>query len=216
MASSTRRPVLSVCATCFRGPPIPELERHTRLLLSDSETLRLCAACHCSYYCSKSCQRQAWSEHRPICKAISSKGLVCCVEMSNPNTLRHIYLAPDNPIFDKASVSPVMERIGIPLSLLPTVPGTNNQWCTYFMIDPVSGLAPYHWQDLGTVIICRQDRMPVSMNQVNLLGDFFSILISMFGSDDDSTICDKEMNVWNFIAFTATPNSHFNEMGNGW
>lgn len=43
--------------------------------------------------------------------------------------------------------------------------GENNQWCTFLMIDPISGYAPPPWSMLGTVLICRKDRMPITASR---------------------------------------------------
>lgn len=55
----------------------------------------------------------------------------------------------------------------------------NNYWCTYLMIDPVSGFAPMQWSDLGPVLICRKDRMPITKAHLEFL---FLTLFHLLGA----------------------------------
>lgn len=45
------------------------------------------------------------------------------------------------------------------------------------MIDPISGYAPPPWSMLGTVLICRKDRMPITATHFCHLGDFMSHIL---------------------------------------
>ena len=76
--------------------------------------------------------------------------------------MEQIFVDIDNPLFDQDTLSPTMSRCGIPLCLLLKIPGENNQWCTFLMIDPITGWAPPQWQTLGTVLLCCRDRMPIT------------------------------------------------------
>ena len=69
------------------------------------------------------------------------------------------------------------------------------------MIDPVSGLAPYPWMDLGTVLLVRKDRMPVIPEHIYQLGDFISFILDEFGGDDDGNIHKKSMTKEAFLEF---------------
>jgi hypothetical protein len=109
------------------------------------------------------------------------------------------HLAVDDPRFDEAQPSPVMARIGIPLCVLPLGAGTNNQWATWFMINPVSGFAPPKYQNLGPCLILRRDRVPISTDQVALLGDYFGGLLDQFGGDDDGSIHRRLMTKAAFV-----------------
>jgi hypothetical protein len=33
-----------------------------------AKTLRRCAACSCAFYCTRTCQKDDWSEHKSLCK----------------------------------------------------------------------------------------------------------------------------------------------------
>jgi hypothetical protein len=77
--------------------------------------------------------------------------------------------------------SPVMALIGIPLILSPLAKGTNNQWCTYMMAEPSSGFAPMQFQDLGKCLLWRRDLLPITVDHVSELGDFFCNLMDRYG-----------------------------------
>jgi len=62
------------------------------------------------------------------------------------------------------ALSPVSSLLGFPLRITKVTPRSkltspsdfDNQWCTYMMIDPQSGLAPPRWQTrVGPVIVWR-------------------------------------------------------------
>lgn len=176
-STRTSKPVLDICATCYRGK---------------ERGLSLCSRCRCARFCSKECQRKAWKVHKPICTTLCQK-LISCVRMVAPGSWSTHFLTAADPRFEEAFPSPVMHRIGIPVCILPLQSGVNNQWATYFMIDPISGLAPYPFMDLGPVLILRRDRVPISEMQVALLGDFFTSLVGEFGGDDDNSIHKRLM-----------------------
>lgn len=124
------------------------------------------------------------------------------------------YLKPNDPQFELASASKVMHLIGIPLCLLEIKKGENNQWCTFFMADPYTGLAPRPWTSLGTVLILRRDRVPITEEQVALLGDYFCDLMDQFGDEDNENVHKRSMTKLGFTEFLAC--GHLNGMGLGW
>jgi len=115
--------------------------------------------------------------------------------------MKQVYLDPNDPAFDQATLSPIMARCDIPLCLLPIKPGQNNLWCTYLMKDPVTGFAPMPWKDLGPVLLCRRDRMPITKAHCLQLGDFICNIVSSFGGDDDKNIHKTMMTREAFITF---------------
>jgi hypothetical protein len=32
----------------------------------------ICSGCHTARYCGRPCQRQAWKQHKPVCKALAA------------------------------------------------------------------------------------------------------------------------------------------------
>jgi hypothetical protein len=124
------------------------------------------------------------------------------------------YLKPDDPRFEMASPSKIMHLIGIPLCLLEVVKGKDNQWATYFMADPYNGLAPRPFDMLGTVLICRSDRVPITKEQIFQLGDYFCGLMNEFGDPDRENVYKKSMTKRSFTRFLGS--GHSNGLGLGW
>ena len=156
--------------------------------------------------------------HKKLCTKRKNEGLVACVLMTDPLDCTQVFLKPDDPIFDECSPSKVMKLCGIPLSLKQMKAGSDNQWCTYLMIDPISGFAPYPWSDCGQIFLCRQDRMPVTPEHIYQLGDFISNIISEFGGDNDEHIHKRSMTKKSFLKFLQhhLDGSYFNSLGIGW
>ena len=44
---------------------------YVELLRGVSTSFKLCANCHCVYYCGKSCQLKGWKQHKTVCHAIN-------------------------------------------------------------------------------------------------------------------------------------------------
>lgn len=140
--------------------------------------------------------------------------------MTNPGNCKQVFLSPDNPYFDNSTLSPPMARCDIPLCLRQLVAGTNNQWCTFLMIDPISGLAPYPWSDCGEVLLCRRDRMPLTPEHIYQLGDFICNIIHRFGSPDDDSIHQTHMTRSAFLEFLQnnlpSRGTYGNALGAAW
>jgi MYND finger len=180
-------PCFEVCACCNKGSEdTVKALGLSRKRFGMSTTLLRCSGCRSAYFCSKVCQKAVWKTHKVSCLKWSKESLVSCVVISDfPNgrspNLAQVYhpLAYLQQI--KSFPSPVMSLIGIPLNLSPLEKGTDNQWCTYMMIDPASGFAPYQFQDLGKCLLWRPDLMPITADHVSALGDFFCSLLDRYG-----------------------------------
>ena len=181
----------------------------------DSDLLK-CSKCCQAYFCSISCQKNAWNLHKISCKG--NEGKIACIEMKSPTEMKQVFLDANDPAFDQATVSPIMARCDIPLCLLPIKPGQNNYWCTYLMKDPVSGFAPMPWKDLGSVLLCRRDRMPITKAHCLQLGDFICNIVSCFGGDDDKNLHKTMMTREAFITFLVqnTQGSFTSPLGVSW
>lgn len=96
----------------------------------------------------------------------------------------------------KSEVSPVSRLIDIPLcvarvqahKLIDNQADSDNQWATNFMIEPLSGIAPSHWQSqVGPVVIWRSDLEPFSADDARLVHSFISDLLERYPCDDPLT-----------------------------
>ena len=95
----------------------------------------------------------------------------------------------------------------------------DNQWATFFMIDPHSGLAVttgLQFGDMGTVLVLRRDRMPILRAQVFNLWEFFCNLTSEFGGDDDANIHKRSMTQAAFLRFLEFEVRNGNTPGGSW
>lgn len=138
--------------------------------------------------------------------------------MISPSEMKQVYLDPTDQVFDAAALSPAISRCGIPLCLLPIKAGENNQWCTFLMIDPISGWAPPQYQSLGKVLLLRRDRMPVTKAHVYQLGDFICNIVDHFGGNDDKNIHKTMMTREAFITFLVQHAEGYfnNSLGISW
>lgn len=101
-----------------------------------------------------------------------------------------------HPMFSEASsagTAPVMDLFGVPLviqQIPPVVPlrervDYDNQWATFFMIDPVTGFAPPKWQSfIGPVLVYRPEGMHLSMDDICVLNDVIYRLLDKYGDGD--------------------------------
>ena len=138
--------------------------------------------------------------------------------MSHPSNCQQVFLDPDNPTFAAATPSRIMHLSGIPLAILPLEQGDNNQWSTYLLMDPITGLAPMRFQALGKVLMCQLDRMPLTPEHVYQLGDFVCGIIDQFGSDNDEAVHTQFATKTNFIRFLTshTQGNYLNKLGVSW
>ena len=57
----------------------------------------------------------------------------------------------------------------------------DNQWATYFLIDPTSGFAPMAWQcAVGPVVLFRPGGAAISIKQVCCMESFLDLLLDTF------------------------------------
>ena len=86
--------------------------------------------------------------------------------------------------------SPLSQALGFgPLRITRVAPRSklterehyDNQWTTYMMIEPVSGLAPPPWQSsIGAVVAWRESGAPVSADDMCLFNDYLSNLLDRY------------------------------------
>ena len=58
----------------------------------------------------------------------------------------------------------------------------DNQWATYFLIDPTSGFAPARWQQqVGPVVLFRPGGAAISIKEVCCMHGFLDQLLDAFG-----------------------------------
>ena len=194
--------LIKMCACCCKRAAGPDV----RPQFVAADPLRRCSKCACAFYCSRECQMRQWTAHKGPCNQLATKGMVACVKMDMPHNgvIEQVYLPTDDARFDAASESPVMKLVGIPVCVFELQRGRDNQWATYFMIDPVTGLAVttgLQFGDMGPVLVLRRDRVPITVEQVCMLGDYFNRVIDEFGGDDDRNIYKTKMTRKAFLRF---------------
>lgn len=74
----------SICSTCARPPPF-------------GHSLLRCSRCKCAYYCSRTCQKQAWKLHKTECDPVSAPSpstVLDTPDVSIPSSPAHVTEAP--------------------------------------------------------------------------------------------------------------------------
>jgi hypothetical protein len=72
--------------------------------------------------------------------------------------------------------------LGLPLAVVRSGGGGDNQMITYLMIDPVSGFAPAQWQsEVGPCTVVRWDGGDYTAEDHSYLHDYLSMLLDMWG-----------------------------------
>ena len=63
----------------LKGPNVTNTERtfgeantSVVLCLDRNSNSGRCSSCRAARYCSKACQRAAWKQHKPVCKAVTA------------------------------------------------------------------------------------------------------------------------------------------------
>lgn len=172
-------PCFEVCACCNKGSEetVKALGLSRKRYVSGTALLR-CAGCRSAYFCGTQCQKAVWKTHKLACLKWK-EGLVACVELADwpagrsPKMQQVFHPVAYLQQLQASFPSPIMALVGIPLMVSPLERGTNNQWCTYMMAEPSSGFAPMQFQDLGKSILWRRDLMPITEENICVLGDFF-------------------------------------------
>ena len=90
--------------------------------------------------------------------------------------------------------SPAMALCGLPLIVKQTTPRRrlqepvdyDNQWATWLMIEPMSGLAPPKWQSyVGPVLVYRPNALDLSVDDMVVIHDFLYELMDCYGDGPD-------------------------------
>lgn len=72
--------------------------------------------------------------------------------------------------------------------------GLDNQPITYLMINPATGFAPPEWQEnVGPVTVARADRKPLSRAQLDIIYEFVSRIVNLFGSSSSGRVPRSKM-----------------------
>lgn len=129
---------------------------------------------------------------------LPKEDMVCCVrlcangERSGPFVFG-VRNVPLSVLRENACRSPVSNLVNAPLNVTRadwlvkkprhTSPDDfDNQWATYFMIDPESGFAPPEWQAfVGPVYIWWNDLSVINKFDVCIFYDYISSLLEQFG-----------------------------------
>lgn len=99
-----------------------------------------------------------------------------------------------------STVCPISVRLGFPLRIARVLPRSkltdrahyDNQWVTWMMIDSNSGFAPPKWQsNIGSVVVWRQNGLPISADDMCLLNDFLSRLLDLYPELDGEVDPDR-------------------------
>ena len=197
--------MLRICANCCKGPSQEALMRE--FVLSSGSQLDVCSACSCAYFCSALCRQEAEKFHWIPCYAFSQDKKIACVSMTDPVNCIQIFLDPMDRSFDRAIPSKVMVLCDIPLALLPMSPGQTSQVCLDLLIEPDTGLTPAQYQYLGKeVLICRQDRMPITLDHMHLLTQFIAGIVAAYREAEPQFVCKTKITAGNFISFLT--NTH--------
>lgn len=119
------------------------------------------------------------------------------------------HLLDDSP--PAQGTCPVLHLIGQPIVMRKLPPsatlasnraGLNNQWATWFMIDPISGLAPPDWlQAVGPVLLFRPTLQELTVEQVTRLNDFVFRLLDYYA--DGELIPEKHLTPRAFARMVA-------------
>lgn len=144
------------------------------------------------------------SAFSPAAKPLGSDGVVHGVELwsggdSIGGKLFHaVSIAPDDFIFrGRGDVSPFSKLFGIPLVLKRQnnydhgTPGSDNQLATWLMKSPETGDDPgFPWNDPGSVLVAREDKGPLTFEQLETITAFVAGLVTEFEANG---MCSKEM-----------------------
>ena len=89
----------------------------------------------------------------------------------------------------------------------------DNQWATYFLIDPTSGFAPARWQQqVGPVVLFRPGGAAISIKEVCCMHGFLDQLLDAFGDVARGALRHR-MTPQHFGSFAASFNEEHDETG---
>ena len=89
----------------------------------------------------------------------------------------------------------------------------DNQWATYFLIDPTSGFAPMAWQcAVGPVVLFRPGGAAISIKQVCCMESFLDRLLDTFSDVAPGALLEW-MTPLHFGRFAASFNARHNDDG---
>ena len=134
--------------------------------LSDAET-------------AKVCRLEADGEDQKRCKR--------CLKVQTTRWPKELLAAAaydESPLSRALGFGPLRITRVAPRSKLAEQAHFDNQWTTWMMIDPVSGLAPPPWQShIGAVVAWRGGGAAVSADDMCLYNDYLSQLLDRYGYD---------------------------------
>lgn len=89
----------------------------------------------------------------------------------------------------------------------------DNQWATYFLIDPTSGFAPIAWQSaVGPVVLFRPGGAAISIKQVCCMESFLDRLLDVFSDVAPGALLER-MTPLHFGRFAASFNAEHDDLG---
>ncbi|KAH7132572.1 hypothetical protein B0J11DRAFT_230859 [Dendryphion nanum] len=177
---------------------LPQICYQCLLPPTTDQSLQRCGRCQSRLYCSKDCQRLDWiiGSHKKQCEPPAADATPPPIDLIDGVRL-HCRKdgggwigtkIPNNHVIFNSYVMPVPGLLEIPLVIHRV--GTQSldqadldcQIATYLNIHPVTGLAPTQWlSNIGTCVIGRKDRKPLSPQHLELVYMFIDGLLDDFG-----------------------------------
>jgi len=166
--------------------------------------MQRCSQCKFCFYCSQTCQKEAWKKHKGVCKpapvdllsAPPPREPIAGVRIlggdNRPFYPKPTTVGPDHPVWTLGSISPVSQIVGVPILIYrereetdlatPNDADLDNQSVTYLMIEPVRGFAPPRWQkNIGPVTVVRADKKPLTPLALEMIWMYCDAIIQDFG-----------------------------------
>lgn len=168
------------------------------------KTKNRCGRCQSTFYCTRAHQAEAWKQHKSSCNPPAPETNVHSSSQAQPPssvTIKGVKLDgpwtevdidENDPIWTQGTLCPVPHIFGVPLIIwrhirrdplsFPRDKKLDNQPATWLMIDPHTGFAPLAWQgNVGPVTIARSDKQPLLSAQLDIIHEFVSHLLDLFG-----------------------------------
>lgn len=163
----------------------------------DKDNVRItCYSCNCSFhpqyiYCPTKCHAK-----RP------SKSTITAYKFNDFRRLTPVQYEKDKAI-GKVYRSKVMHLCGIPIMMdWLNDNKSDNQFATYLLVEPQTGYAPLNFQQkVGTVILFRQDGVPLTKDIVEMIWNFLASLLCYSVVSEENILL--EFNSWRDMIHTC-------------
>lgn len=181
---------------------------------SNRASLTSCPKCNCAYFCSKQCEKTAWRIHKVSCEQFSKWSKIACVSLSVSMGCQLVYLSPNDSIFHTAARLPLADALDIPLLAQCVDPGENCNLSKVLLCSPETGDVPLSLASMGTLVLCRSDRMPLTPLHVYQLVFYLEELIAC--TEKAENVFNPTKNgLLNFIS-SLRQNGNFEMLGVNW